>query len=517
MKELLAQLSAAVSDAWRMRWTGLAVAWLVGVIGGVMLARIPDRYEATARVFVDTKSVLRPLMRDLTVDLDIDQTVALLARTLITRPNVEQLMQKAKLDIPANKSERDQFVDSLMRQIRLNSIGRDNLYSFSYSNSDPERARLLVQSLVTMFVDSELGSKQRDSETARNFIDEQIQGYEARLIEAENRRKEFKLKNMAELGGQGKDYFARISALTEDLARLEVELRASEQSRDALKRELSGETASLVPETPAAGSGGETSPEFDARLDAQHKQLDELLRRYTDVHPDVVATRRLIARLEEQRQQDLEIKRKAAAARPPAVARQADPVQQRVRLALAEAEGAVAALRVRATEAQSKLRQLHSAAGRVPQIEAELAQLNRDYEIVRRNYDAFVAQREKASISEDVDATRPARFRIIDPPRTSTLPVFPNRLVLVPAILLLALAAGLAAAYLHSQIRPVFASVEALRRFTNRSVLGAVSMLRSAEDIRRGRMSTLGFASAVAGLVVVFGAWTAWIAVPAQF
>jgi polysaccharide chain length determinant protein (PEP-CTERM system associated) len=513
MKELLAQLSAAVGDAWRMRWTGLAVAWLVGLVGGVAVARIPDRFEATARVFVDTKSVLRPLMRDLTVELDVDQTVALLARTLISRPNVEQLMNKSGFEIPPTTAERDSFIDALGRQIRLTAIGRDNLYSFSYANAEPARARMVVQNLVTMFVESEMGSKQRDAEAARTFIDEQIQNYEARLIEAENRLKNFKLKNMAELGGQGKDYFSRISGLTEELARLDVELRASEQSRDALKRELSGETVSLVPEIPAAS--GELSSEFDVRLAEQRKQLDELLRRYTEIHPDVVATRRLIARLEEQRQQELEVKRKTASARPAAVSN-ADPVVQRVKLALAESEATVAALKVRYTEAQGKLQQLRAAAGRVPQIEAELAQLNRDYDIVRRNYDAFVAQREKASISEDVDATRPARFRIIDPPRTSPLPVFPNRMVLVPLVLMVALGAGLAAAYLASQIRPVFSSVEALRRFTNRSVLGAVSMLRSARDIRRARMSTIGFASGAAGLVLMFGAWTALIAMPAR-
>jgi polysaccharide chain length determinant protein (PEP-CTERM system associated) len=514
MKEILAQLSAAVGDAWRMRWTGLAVAWLVGLVGGVAVARIPDRFEATARVFVDTKSVLRPLMRDLTVELDIDQTVALLARTLITRPNVEQLMNKSGFDIPATKAERDAFIDALGRQIKLTAIGRDNLYSFSYTNPEPERARMVVKNLVTMFVESELGSKQRDAEAARTFIDDQIQNYEARLIEAENRLKNFKLKNMAELGGQGKDYFTRISGMTEELARLDLELRASEQSRDALKRELSGESVSLVPDTPSASL--EASPEYDTRLNEQRKQLDELLRRYTEIHPDVIATRRLIARLEEQRQQELEIKRKAAAARPPKV-NNADPLAQRVKLALAEADANVAALKVRYNEAHGKLQQLRAAAGRVPQIEAELAQLNRDYDIVRRNYDAFVAQREKASISEDVDATRPARFRIIDPPRTSPLPVFPNRLVLAPLVLIAALVAGLAAAYLAAQIRPVFSSVEALRRFTNRSVLGAVTRLRSAEDIRRARMSAMGFASGIGGLVLLFGAWTAWIAMPARF
>ena len=77
---------------WRRRWIGIAVAWLVAIVGAAGLAWLRDRYEASARVYVDTKTVLRPLMRDLAVEPDLDQTVGLLARTLITRPNVELLM-----------------------------------------------------------------------------------------------------------------------------------------------------------------------------------------------------------------------------------------------------------------------------------------------------------------------------------------------------------------------------------------------------------------------------------------
>jgi polysaccharide chain length determinant protein (PEP-CTERM system associated) len=511
MKELLNHITATLHGMWHKRWYGLLAAWIVGALAAVVVARIPDKYEATARVYLDTKTVLRPLMRDLAVDLDIDQTVSLLFRTLITRPNVEQLIKKSNFDL-AGKSpgDIDQMVDSLMQEIKVMSAGRDNVYSFSYRNSDRERAKLLVQNLVALFVESDVGSKQRDTEKARAFIDEQLKGYEGRLQEAEGKLKAFKLRNLGTLDGQGnRDYFSRVSALTEELSKLAGELHASEQSRDALKRELGGETVNLVPDIPAAVIA---TPELDARLDAQRKQLDEHLRRYTDIHPDVVAARRLIARLEEQKQAEVEAKQRAAAARPAAAAA-ADPMMQRVRLALAEAEANVAATRSRVREAESKLHQLRATASRVPAIEAELAQLNRDYDVVRRNYDALVAQREKANISEDVDATRPAQFRVIDPPRASNKPVFPNRVVLAPVVLLFALFAGVAAAYVASQVRPVFGSSQALRLMTGRPVLGAISMIKTIDLVRRDRYRSLAFGSALTGLLAVFGGWMTWLAV----
>ena len=523
MDALMAQALAALRGIWRRRWAGLVVAWVVGIVGAVGLLRIPDRYEASARVYVDTKSVLKPLMHDLTVEPDIDQTIGLLARTLITRPNVELLMRKAQLDAQLqSQSDRGKLIESLIREIKLTGSGRDNVFSFSYRDTSPDRARLVVENLVSLFVDADLGAKVRDGEAARTFIDQQIKTYEARLAEAETRRKEFKLRNLEVNDSAGRDYFSRISALTDELGKLTLELHAAEQSRDALKRELSGETVSLLPaevmaQSPAGQATTVQTPEIDARLETQRKLLDELLRRYTDLHPDVVTTKRLIARLEEQKQQEVEARRRAELAKPVRpTATAVDPVFQRVKLAMAEAEATIAALRVRVGDAQSRLGQLRASANRVPQVEAELAQLNRDYDVIRRNYEAMVGRREKASLSEDVDATRLTNFRVIEPPRTGSQPVFPNRMVLAPLILLVALGAGLVASYLASQLFPTFDNARQLSGFSRRPILGSVSMLLSGAMVRRERLDAVALGLALAGLVVVYGGWIAWMAAVAR-
>jgi len=514
MDELLQQAWTILRGMWQRRWIGLAVAWVVGVGGAVVLLRIADRYEATARVYVDTQSVLRPLMAGMTVQPNLEQRISLLARTLITRPNLEKLMRSTDLDLLASTSrEREALLDGLAREIKLSTDGRDNIYLVSYRDPDPERAKRVVQNLVTMFVESGLGGKRSDAESARRFIEEQIKIYEKKLEEAENRLKEFRLKNMAVTGGAGQDYFARMTALNEELSKVRLEVRAAEQSRDALKHELEGEDSMLLPDTPAAGAPLSVVPELDARIDAQKRQLDELLRRYTDLHPDVQGTRRLIAQLEEQKKQDIEAIRKAAAARP-AVRSSAgtNPVFQQLRVSLAEAEANVASLHARAGELSSRVDQLRASAARVPQIEAEMAQLNRDYEVLRRNYDQLVQRRESASISEDVDASaQNAQFRLIDPPRASEKAVFPNRLALVPLALAVALGAGVFASFAASQIVPTVQDGRVLRTISNRPVLGSVSLLITDAIVRRDRTANAVFGSAVAGLILVYGTWLAWI------
>ncbi len=77
----------------------MALAWIVGVVAGLVIYQMPDKYESSARVYVDTQLVLRPLMAGLAVQPNIDQQIAMLSRTLISRPNVEKLINMADLDL----------------------------------------------------------------------------------------------------------------------------------------------------------------------------------------------------------------------------------------------------------------------------------------------------------------------------------------------------------------------------------------------------------------------------------
>jgi polysaccharide chain length determinant protein (PEP-CTERM system associated) len=499
---------------WRWRWVGLGVAWAVALIGAIVLWRMPDRYEATARVYVDTQTVLKPLMAGLAVQPDIDQQVNMLARTLITRPNVETLMRSSDLDLSvSDPADRDAAIEQVASSIRLTGGGRENLYDVSYRDTNPERAKRVVQNLVSMFVETGLGGKRRDSESARRFIDDQIKAYEVKLQEAEGRLKDFKLKNFGYTGDAvGGDYYTRVGQLNDELARLRVEIRAAEESRDAMARELKGEEPVLLPDA-VFGMPGSGSGDIAMQIGAQKKTLEELLRRYTDRHPDVISTRNLIAELEAQQKSQIEASSKAARQSPGRTMAN-NPVYQQLKVSLAEQEALVASMRGRMNEVQSRLSSLRESANRVPQLEAEMAQMNRDYDVMRKNYDQLVLRREAAKMSEGVDATAGlAEFRVIDPPRVSPTPVFPSRVTLLPLVLLVAVAAGLLVAFALSQAFPTVHDAKSLRDTAQRPVLGTISMLADAAVRHRERMATIMFAVAFGGLLLFYGAWLTWMSV----
>ena len=515
MDELIRQVLDILRGMWHRRWIGVAVAWGVAVIGGIGVSRVPDRFEASARVYVDTATLLQPLLSGLAIEPDINQQISMMARTLVTRPNIEKLVRDAGLD-RGSQPQTDALVEDLMRELRFSASGRDNVYNVSYRSTSREQSQLIVEQLVQMFVQSGVGNKKRDTESARKFIDEQIASYEKRLEEAENRLKEFRLRNLNITGG-AQDFVARSQAAAEELSRTQVELRVAEQSRDALRRELAGEEPQIA--TPDAGASSvrvAATAEIDARIDAQRRVLDDLLRRYTDQHPEVLQTRRLLASLEDQRRQELDALRRASSGSSGRAPAATNPVFQRIRIALTESEANVAALRARVAEQQARVDQLRAQATRVPQIEAELAQLNRDYEVVRQSYQQLVARRESAVLTGEVDeAAGMAEFRIIDPPRVLDRPVFPNRVVLVVTVLLAAIAAGGGVAFVVSQLMPTFHGTRTLREIGQRPVLGSVSLRPNQAMLRLGRLQTMGFVASVGVLVGGYAVWLAWLAVMA--
>jgi len=508
MDELISQLTTLLRGMWRHRWQGLAVAWLVAIMGSMAVLSVPDKFEATARVFVDTQSILKPLMSGLAVQPNVDQQVAMLSRTLISRPNVEKLIRMADLDLSkGGKKEQDALVDHLTQSLEIKNLGRDNLYVLSYRNPNPEVARKVIQSLVSIFVESSLGATRKDSDTAKRFIDEQIKVYVAKLEDAEMRLKEFKLKNIDTQLAGGQDMAGQLGAISNQLRQARLELREAENARDAARRQLYLERELTAASQQPDRSVNISTPEIDARIEAQKRNLDTLLQRFTEEHPDVSGARRLIRELEELKRREVLELRKTAAANPAQAPHTNSLAYQELSRVMATSEVQVASLRTRVAEYEQRYNQARETMKTAPQIEAEFAQLNRDYDINKKNYNDLVSRRESASMSGELEsASGVADFRLIDPPRTSPKPVSPNRILLMPLALIAALAAGLGLTFVMSQLRTVYFDGRAMSESLGVPLLGVVTMVLDDGATVRRKRELKKFLAATAGLLAVFGA-----------
>ncbi len=513
MEELLAQLSAVAKSMWRFRWPSVLVAWLVAIAGAVTAFWVPDQYEASSRVYVDTESILKPLMSGLAVQPNVDQQVEMLSRTLISRPNVEKLVRMADLDLKnESKVQQEELVTDLMRTLQIKSVGRDNLYTLAFRDSDSGKAQRVIQSFVSIFIESSLGASRKDTDTAKVFINDQIKAYESKLLEAETRLKDFRIRNIEMQNADGKDSVSRLGELSEQVDQAKLQLREAQQALDASRQQIENEKAQSGNAASSDSMGEEPSfvvgtPEIDARIDSQKRSLDGLLQRFTEQHPDVVVTRKLIRDLEEQKKKEIQELRKAALANPATALdnNNNNLVYQELNKLMANSELQVAALKARVAEYTSRYQQAREMLKIAPQLEAEAAQLNRDYEIHKKNYEDLVKRRESAEMSGDLEsATGVADFRLIDPPRVSANPVSPNRVILLALAMVVGIGAGLLVAFAASQLRPVFHSANELRSKFELPLLGMVSLVTNESDHRRERVDRYKFMLSSGGLVGVF-------------
>jgi len=242
---------------------------------------------------------------------------------------------------------------------------------------------------------------------------------------------------------------------------------------------------------------------IDARIRNRQAELDNLLIEFTDRHPDVVAVREALERLEEQRDRQLEELGRFTDDRLFSTL-DSNPIYQALRISLNETEVEVAALEADVGERARSLEQLSELIDELPRIEAELARLNRDYDVIYEQYQGLVRSRETQDLSQKAYDTDSVEFRVIDPPAADQRPVAPRRTEMLVALLVAALGAGAGLSWLLSQVRPVFATAASLREICGLPVLGVVSTAWASRHRLRRRITGLVFVGAVAALVGLF-------------
>lgn len=482
------QLRRIASGAWRHRWKALVLTWFVCIAGWFAVFLIPNQYNSTARMYADADAILGTLLRGIAVEGTPASQVDVLQRTLLSRPNLERVVARTDLDMRiTSPRSREQLIDDLSRQIRITPQTR-NLFTIDYRDRDPRLARDVVQTLLTLFIESATGSDRRQLETARNFVAQQLTAYEAQLREAERRRADFRARYGDLLAIDGNS--SRLDTARARVQELRGDLTDAQARRELTRQQLDALQNAPAPRT---GGGGGGSPE----LAQAQQQLRQLRMRYTDQHPDVVATRNMIAELSRSGGG-------GGGARGAGPAAPATPpiLREQLTLRMVDSEAQIASLERNLRDAEADLSRMNEMARTAPEVQAEFTNLDRDYMVLRRNYEELLARRESIQIGEAARTSSDrVKIEIIDPPTVSGIPVGPNRPLLATGVLAAGLGAGVALAFLLVQIDGTFYSVTELRRL-GLSVLGGIS----APPVRARIMPTIAFGAAVALIFVAFGA-----------
>lgn len=506
MQDLVLQIFNYLLGMWRFRWYAILAAWVVAIAGWVFVCLMPDQYEAHSKVQLDTDSILKPLLKDLAVDVDVTNQVARMTQVLASRPNLEKVIRDTDLDLRATTvKQRERLLASVQNRISISSPKINPrrrkitypLYEISFSDSDPQIAYKVVQSLVNSLVEGTLGASRVNTDSAQKFLVRQIKEYEERLTEAEQRLADFKKKHVGLMPGQGGDYYERLQTAIQNLETSENTLNLTKKRRDALRQQLKGE-APIV--------GVDTNVQVIEQSLREHRNnLQKLLLAYTEEHPDVEAEKAIIAQLEKR----LKTAKTNASINPAPISEndtaEVNPVYQQVKIALAQAEVEISTLEATIAAQKKKIDELNKLVDTIPDIEAQLARLNRDYRVTKTQHEELLARLESARLSVLAgQSSDDINFQIIEPPRVPITPTGPNRLLFFSAVLGAALAIALALSFLLDQLSPVIVSRDDLNKITDVPVLGSVSRICGPVETARRRRDHLLLSVAAAFLLIAY-------------
>jgi polysaccharide chain length determinant protein (PEP-CTERM system associated) len=476
---------------WHWRRVGLWVTWIVALLGWLVVFTLPDRFEAMTRIYVETENLLTPLLRNIAIQADVEKQLDVMQRTLLNRKNVVQVAHAADLDLNVSTEfGKERLYEWLARRINIKAEGH-NLFTVTYTNADPRQARKVVETLLNIFVETNLGLNRSGMESARNFIESQIAEYEQKLKHADGKLADYKSKHADILSATGANFSSRYDGIKQELFAAKSRHDDAVVVRNQLQVSLEANPQFLdVDNSPqvTVTTNGAAAPATSARGRALQLQaeLSQLEAKFTDHHPDVIAAKRALeqARINAD-QEGRAPSNKQTAAGGGGRGRMSNPVYEQVKLRLIQVEGDIAQAGSRVQVLTEETARLKGLAETAPRIEAELADLNRDYGVIKSKFEELLGRRESARLSAALEASDDKlHFRIIEPPQVPIRPSFPNRPLFSTGVLLIALVSGAAFMMLLQKTDDTVTSIEMLTEVFGLRVIGVVPQVAKSLDIR---------------------------------
>lgn len=475
LQQTIDEIVGYLKGIWIKKRFIILTTWLICPIAWLYVANLQDVYESNAKVFADTRSILQPLLRGLALQTNIDQELQLMTKTLLSRPNLEKIARNTDLDINAKtEAQYESLINMLKNGIKFRAAGRENIYTIDFEHSNPRIAKRVVEETLTLFVESTLGSNRQDSDTATKFLDSQIAEYEKRLAASETRLSDFKRRHADVVVQSTGGVYGQLSSLKNQLETVNLQVQETESRLEQVQSALADTQKSAVSAASSSSTGIET--QFDSRIESLQTRLDDLLIRYTARHPDVIEARSMLKRLEEQREKEIANYQKTLIGNDGEVTNVKGRVGQEMVIAMQTLKNELASLNVRKKSTEDKIQALQDKMDLIPQIEAEMAGLNRDYDITKKKYDELLIRRESVLMSKQADLqSDDVQFRVIEPPRVPLSPSGPPRTIFNILVLVIGFGSGIALAFLTSQINPVIIRAQQLTKITGLPVFGTIS------------------------------------------
>ena len=486
------EIRTALHGVWQRRWIAVAVAWAVCLAGWLVVSQIPNQYESRARIFVQLRQILpgEGIATQQEQQKDIDRV----RTTLASASNLEKVVRGTDLanTVATDRDVADR-VSGLQKKIKI-TAQQDNLFEITATADSGKLSRTIVQKLIDIFVEDNLGTIRDEASQSLQFLDQQLAQRQKALQEAEAKKADFQDRYLGSLPGTG-TLSERLSAARTQLAQVNQELAAAQSALAAVNGQMAGTSATV-----AGAGGGAVAGPARARLSAIQGQLAEARARgWTDNHPDVIALKSQLSAAQGAARNEPVYSGGGGAS--------ANPLYLSLRAMQADKAAQVAALTNRKAQIEADMAAIDQKIAGDPAAAQEQAEIDRNYQVLKAAYDKLLADREQVKLrSQAAGQADAVKFNVIDPPTAPRSPTAPNRPLLLTGVLIVGLGAGLAVAFGLSQLAGTFPTTARLEKMSGMPVIGSIGEVVTGAQTALRRKRFQMFAAATGGLVV------AWVA-----
>ncbi|MGA3106755.1 MAG: XrtA system polysaccharide chain length determinant [Terriglobales bacterium] len=468
---------------------------------------IPSTYRSGTLILVEQPSVPEKFVES-NIDNDIQHQLDSITQQILSRTRLLKIIDTLGLYSKDRKHKSpDDLVEVMRKDIEIELTHSDDkkLSSFNiyYASRDPKMAQAATAELANLFISENLEQRQERSENTTKFLEDQLAQARANLASQEAKLRVFKDQHLGELPTQTQSNLQILTGLQNQLQANQDSLNRAKQ-QNAYLESLTNQYRSLGQSSKSGEVVGPTGlAAVDKQLDLLKAQLADLTSHYTDNYPDVRKTKEQIARTEKIREKIVaDMNNQPTNAAPTSSA----PSQLDAKTGpMLEMESQLKAnrLEISSREAeikdeQNKINQYQARLNMAPVMEQQFADITRDYDQSKTDYESLLAKKNQSEMSTDLEKTQQGeRFRMLDPPNLPARPYKPNRLILCGGGLAFGLVLGAGFAFGKEKLGGKIYSEREIKKVVPFDVIAEIPPIESPTEQSSHRRS-VWLASAVA-------------------
>ena len=457
-----------------------ALAWL-----------LPARYRSDATILIHKPTVPKQYVVP-NIESDPQVQLETLTREILSRTRLQRIINDFNLysggfaalftSDPVQRMRQDIQIDQVLTPSKPPQLAG---FTISYSGYDSRLVQTVTSRLTSLFIEENLQAREKQSEHTTAFLDEQLQDARADVEEQVKRVKRFKAQFVGHLPGELQSNLQILNGLQIRLQQASERLGHSEQQKLYFSSMLSA-----YHDTPSmATNPGTGTATLDADTQVMHlkTELTELRAKYTDKHPAVLQARDQIAKAEKLKAEVDKGKVDDGSGLP--LSRGVAEIKSQLKGTELEIENhkkEIASL-------QSAIQVYENRVKDTPIREQQMAELTRDYDQSRKNYEDLLEKKNDSALATDMEkAQQGEQFALADPPGFPRSPYFPNRLLTTLGGLAIGLVAAIGMALMRETLDDrIHADIE-VKKVSKIPILVAIPPLITARDIRGARWRAIG-------------------------